>query len=191
MRGKKKFRIKGFLNKALLLAVFVLPFFAYPDGLCASAQPAPISGMPLLWKQRLELLRNLSRTPVLRIDKDILNNGDFVGRVVSFWAFDFHYSDLAGYYQTAVTCRRLATLSTGHKFSIYVENGQLSNPNKTDAVVDNIQPQFIQNIVPTERIYFGGPPAGDFTILILDIKDTYDPPSGNLIYVAGYKESNG
>jgi hypothetical protein len=125
-----------FMSLCIILAAVSLPCLGYADDLYAIARPAPISGTPLLRHQKLQLLGDIGKMATIRARKDILNNGDFVGRVISFWAFNFGTS---AYYQTTATCKRLATLSTGYKLNIYVENGQLSNPNIADAIFDNIQ----------------------------------------------------
>lgn len=64
--------------------------------------------------------------------------------------------------------------------NIYVENGL----SVSSATISDIQSQFVNTILPTEATYFGSPPAGDFTILILDIQDSDGPT-----FVAGYFDS--
>ena len=157
----------------VLLSLTVL-FLGSVDGLQAKSQREPISGTPLLRKQRAQLLQDLRRTPALRVQKDILNNGDFVGRVVSFWAYNF---GTGAYYQTAATCQSVIALSTGYNLSTFVENGQSVSSDTVTAIQD----QFANTILPTETTYFGIPPAGDFSILIMDIQD-----GGGTTFVAGY-----
>ena len=60
-----------------------------------------------------------------------------------------------------------------------MENTQI--PKVSSTTIAGIQTQFINTILPTETSYFGSPPAGDFTILIMDIQD-----GGGSTFVAGY-----
>ena len=177
MREKRKFRIRKSLRFLVVLLSLIGLFIGSIDELQAKSQREPISGTPMLRQQRLQLLRDLHRIPALRVQKDILNNGDFVGRVVSFWAYNFGTET---YYQTSATCQSVIALSTGHNLSTFVENGQSVSPD----TVTRIQGQFVNTILPTETTYFGSPPAGDFTILILDIQD-----GGGATFVSGYFDS--
>jgi len=168
-----------------LMVIALLPMI-WPDPGYGGAQREPISGTPLLRTQSIQLYRDLQARGLLQggriraeINADILNNSDFVGRVIAFWAFDFGINQ---YYQTSATCKSVTTLSSGYKLNIFVENSQLSNPQITDSVILDIQTQYINKVLPTETTYFGTPPTGDFTILILDIQDG---ESGST-FVSGY-----
>ncbi len=164
----------GIKRAAFMLFVGILLFWGSTDDLFAYSEPAPISGTPMLRQQRAQSLGDLSRTPTLRLEKDILNNGDFVGRQVTFYAYNFGTGQ---YYSTTATCKSVSTLSSGYKLNIFVENGQSASP----ATITDIQTQFASTILPTESNYFGSPPVGDFTILVLDIQD-----GGGSTFVAGY-----
>ncbi len=172
--------MKEFLGLGLILVLFIL---GTPQNSGATPPREPVSGTPLLEKQKRQLLQDLGKKGTLQAEKDLLNNADFVGRVVNFWAFDFGSNQ---YYQTPATCKKLTVLSngSGYKLSLYVENSQLTNPVLTDAILDNVVSQFNNNILSTETTYFGAPPAGDFTIFILDIQD-----GGGSTFVAGYFDS--
>jgi immune inhibitor A len=174
MRAERKLAVRGFLNPILLLFPFVLLFLTCADALSANSQREPISGTPMLRQQKLQMLRDLSRTPTLRVQKDILNNVDYVGRQLGFYAYNF---DTDQYYTTTATCQSVTTLSSGYKLNIWVENTQTVS----SATITDIQNQYVNTILPAETIFFGSPPVGDFTILILDIQD-----GGGSTFVAGY-----
>ena len=174
MREKGKFRIGKSLRFLVVLLSLIGLFIGSAGELQAKSRRGPISGTPLLRKQRPQLLQALRRSPVFRVQKDILNNGDSPGTMVSFWAYNFATET---YYQTSATCQSVTLLSTGYNLSIFVENGQSISSD----TVTGIKDQFANPILPTETTYFGSPPAGDFTILILDIQD-----SGGTSFVSGY-----
>ncbi|MDH4220889.1 MAG: hypothetical protein OEW23_19195, partial [Candidatus Aminicenantes bacterium] len=169
----------------LLLAAVVLLSSGFPDKLYANPEPAPISGTPMLRPQRLQLLRDYGTSGTIQTE---INRGTIFADVVdqqdSFWTFDFNFptNDLNGYYQTTATCKDVTILSTGYYLNIYVQNGQSVS---TD-VITTIRNEFINIILPTETAYFGSPPVGDFTILILDIQDDYNPAVIGSTYVSGY-----
>jgi hypothetical protein len=150
----------------------------------ASGEPAPISGTPLLREQRLRLLRDYGPPSPIKPELERLGSirMDAVGQSVTFWAFNFATRE---YYQTPATCMEIYPLGTGYNLNIYRENSQ----NVGQDVIERLRSEFINPILPTETTWFGSPPAGDFTILILDIKDDYDPSSGSTSYVSGYYDS--
>jgi hypothetical protein len=177
MSEKRKFGIrKSFRFLVMLLSLTGL-FFGSAEGLQAKSQREPISGTPLLRQQRLQLIREFGRRPTIKAAKDLLHNNDSVGQTVSFWAYN--YGTLT-YYQTTATCQSVTSLSTGYNLAIYVENGQTVSSDTTTGIQD----QFANTILSTEATYFGSSPAGDFTILILDIQD-----GGGTTFVAGYYDS--
>ncbi|MDP3039052.1 MAG: hypothetical protein Q8O18_04180, partial [Deltaproteobacteria bacterium] len=175
MRNKKKPGCKKYLRLILFLTVITLFFFGQIDESSANPEPAPISGTPKLHQQKLKLYRDFGTQGTIEAE---INRGsrilaDVVGQPVSFWAFDFNFptNDLNGYYPTTAICVDSTRLSTGYYLNIYVENGQ----NVSTSTIASIRNEFIITILPTETTYFGSPPIGDFTILILDIQDDYDP----------------
>lgn len=175
---------------ALLLAAVVLLFPGYPNKLYANSEPAPISGTPMLYQQQIQLNREFSSRA--RIQAEISEGSrilaDVAGQQVSFWAFNFNFStnDPNGYYQTTATCLDRLLLSTGYYLNIYMEdNGQ----NDLTSTIDSIRNEFINKILPNVTTYFGSPPAGDFTVLILDIRDDYNPAIFGSTYVSGYFDS--
>jgi len=180
MREKRKFRIRKSLRFLVVLLSLIGLFIGSIDELQAKSQREPISGTPMLRQQRLQLLRDLSRTPTLRVQKDILNNGDFVGKSLSFHAFNFGTNQYDDPSQITATCQSVTDLSPGYKLNIYVQNGQ----SVSSDTIATIKDQLVNTILPTETTYFGSPPAGDFTILILDIQD-----GGGTTFVAGYYDS--
>jgi hypothetical protein len=180
MRTEKKFAARGPLNPILLLFPFILLLLTWAAAQAADTRREPISGTPMLRQQRLQLLRDLSKTPALGIRQDILNNADFVGRQLSFYAYNFATGQ---YYSTAATCQSVTTLSSGSNYNlnIYVENSELTRDPTIATTISAIGDQYINTILPIETVFFGTPPAGDFTILILDIQD-----GGGSTFVAGY-----
>jgi hypothetical protein len=189
MRNKKKPGCKKYLRLILFLTVITLFFFGQIDESSANPEPAPISGTPKLHQQKLKLYRDFGTQGTIEAE---INRGsrilaDVVGQPVSFWAFDFNFptNDLNGYYPTTAICVDSTRLSTGYYLNIYVENGQ----NVSTSTIASIRNEFIITILPTETTYFGSPPIGDFTILILDIQDDYDPAIIGSTYVSGYFDS--
>ena len=177
MREKKNFGFrKSFRFLVAFLSLGVL-FLGPMDELYADSQREPISGTPMLRKQKLQLLRDLRKIPMVRSQKDIINNGDNPGDKRNFFAFNFATNS---YYSPAATCQSVTSLNTGYKLNIWVEDAQSVSP---DTII-GIQSQFANTILPTENTYFGSPPAGDFTILILDIQD-----GGGSTFVSGYFDS--
>jgi hypothetical protein len=178
MRTEGKFGVKAFLNPVLILFPLFLVFLSWSAALSANSQREPISGTPMLRQQRLQMLRDISRTPTLRIQKDILNNADFVGRQLSFYTYNFGTDQ---YYSTTGTCQSVTTLTSGYKLNIYVENSELTRDSTIATTIPAIADQYVNTILPAETTFFGNPPVGDFTILILDIQD-----GGGSTFVAGY-----
>jgi hypothetical protein len=167
----------GIERAALMLFAGILLFGGSTDDLFGNSQPAPISGTPMLRHQTLQLIQDFATGTSISARKDIIDNGDFVGRQLSFHTFNFGTNEYDDPSPISATCQSVTTLSTGYKLNIYVENTQNVSP----ATIAGIQTQFINTILPTETFYFGSPPAGDFTILIMDIQD-----GGGSTFVAGY-----
>ena len=162
----------------MLFAGFLF-FGGSTDDLFAYSEPAPISGTPMIRQQGLRLLRDIGTDGTIGPRKDINNNGDIVGRQLSFHAFNFGTNKYDDPSPISATCQSVTPLSTGYKLNIWVENTQI--PKVSSTAIADIQTQFINTILPTETSYFGNPPSGDFTILIMDIQD-----GGGSTYVAGY-----
>jgi len=129
----------------------------------------------MLRQQRLQLLQDFGKMPKIRARRDIIHNNDTVNAHLGFYAYNFATGQY--YYPVNATCRSVTTLSTGYNLNIWVEDTQTVSP----ATLTDIQNQYINTILPTETTYFGSPPVGDFTILILDIQD-----GGGSTFVAGY-----
>jgi len=167
-----------------MLFAGILFFWGSADDLFANSDPAPISGTPLLHRQKLQLYREFGPGRLIRLDKtlgEIL--ADSVGQPEPFLAYNFVTQQ---YYQLAATCRSVTGLGngTGYNLNIYVENTQ--SQSISDNTIMAIQNEFINTILLKETTYFGSPPNEDFTILILDIKDDYNPANGNSTFIAGY-----
>ena len=174
---------RKFMSLRIFLAAALFFSLGCFDDLYAESAREPISGTPMLRKQKMQLLRNLGEMPATRVKKDIIHNNDNENDQRGFYAFNFATGQY--YYPVNATCRSVTTLSTGYTLNIWVEDTQTVSA----AAITDIANEFTSTIVLTENTYFGSPPAGDFTILILDIKDTYDPNTGNLTYVSGYFDS--
>jgi hypothetical protein len=147
----------------------------------ASGEPAPISGTPLLRAQKLRLLHDYGVPSPIQAEVNRLESirMDVVGQQIPFWAYNFATGE---YDRPQATCMEIYPLGTGYNLNIYKENTQ----NVGQDVIESLRSQFINTILPAETEWFGSPPAGDFTILILDIKDGYDPSSGSTTYISGY-----
>ncbi|MBM4331502.1 MAG: hypothetical protein FJ117_09825 [Deltaproteobacteria bacterium] len=189
MRKKGELKIKIWFRLILVIAGVSMLFFAFLDKLYANSDPAPISGTPKLYQQQIQLYREVNSRA--RIQAEISEGSrifaDVAGQQVSFWAFNFRTST---YYQTTGTCRDVYPLGSGYYLNIYVENGQ-SVSNET---IINLRNEFISTILPIETNYFGAPrfaspPSDDFTLLILDIQDEYNPAIFGSTYVSGYFDS--
>jgi hypothetical protein len=135
----------------------------------------------MLRKQRLLLLRDYGLGARIKPEKGI--RADSVGDNVSFYAFHF---GTESYYSTTATCRNRATLSSGYFLNIYVEDEEYTrDPSRfTSAILDSIANEYKNVILPTGTASFGNPPTGDFTVLLMDIKD-----SGGGTFVSGYFDS--
>jgi hypothetical protein len=169
----------GIKRAVLLVFAGILLFGGSTDDLFGNSQPAPISGTPMLRHQTLQPLRDFANGTTISARKDINNNGDLVGRQLSFHTFNFGTNKYDDPSSISATCQSVTPLSTGYKLNIYVENTQI--PKVSSTTIAGIQTQFINTILPMETSYFGSPPAGDFTILIMDIQD-----GGGSTFVAGY-----
>ena len=174
--------MKKIFSLTLTLSVLLVLNLGWMDSLFAASDRAPISGTPLLREQKRLLLRDYGPAARIQAERAATSTirADVVGQQVQFWAHDFGTGQ---YYQTTATCKKVTALSSGSSLFIYVENDQLTNdPNRyTSALYDNISNQFANTILPTETLYFGTPPTGNFTILLLDIKD-----GGGTTFVSGY-----
>jgi len=186
MRGKKKLESKKSLRFIVVIASVFLLFIGSVDELFAKSQREPISGTPMLRHQKSKVLREYGTLSRINADKDQ------VGRIVgeneagltkSFYAFNFG-TNL--YYSTSATCRSSIALSSGYYLHIYVEDDEFTRDQSrfSSSILDGISNEYKNVILPTETLYFGAPPTGDFTILLLDIKD-----SGGDTYVSGYFDS--
>jgi len=172
----------------LFLIIFSLVGINLPVHLFANSEPIPISGTPKLRPKNDQLFKKNGLGTIRQLEKDTNRIfADILNQQQTFWAFDFNYptDDLNGYYQITATCRNSTLLRTGYYLYIYVENGI----NLSKSIIDDIQYEFINNILPKITSHFGSPPPKDFTILILDIKDDYNPAYGNNTYVSGYFHS--
>ena len=167
----------------IIISFAVLAFCGSWHNADASGEPAPISGTPLLRGQKLQLLRDYGLPSPIKSELDNLGRirMDVVTQIVTFWAYNFATGE---YYQTPATCMGVYSLGTGFNLNIYKENTQ----NVGQDVIEKLRNEFLSPILPTETTWFGSPPAGDFTILILDIKDDFDP-NGDTSYVSGYYDS--
>jgi hypothetical protein len=132
----------------------------------------------MLREQKLLLLRDYGLSARIKPEKGVL--ADLVGDTHLLWAFDFGTNQ---YYKTGATCRNVTPLSSGFNLNIYVEDAEfIRDPSRfTSAILDSIANEYRNVILPTETAYFGAPPAGDFTVLLMDIKD-----SGGGSFVSGY-----
>ncbi len=168
--------MKKYFPMGLVLSAILFCASGWVGPLSAASEKAPISGTPILREQNLRFLRDYGLSARIKPEKGIL--ADTVGTAVLFWAFDFAASS---YYQTSATCRRITPLSTGFNLNIYVEDAIFNPSLFTTAILDSIANEYKNVILPTETTYFGTPPTGDFTILLMDIKD-----SGGGTFVSGY-----
>lgn len=169
----------------LFLIIFSFVEINLPAPLSANSEPIPISGTPKLRPQNDQILKEKSLRITKQLEKDTNQLfTDIINQQQTFWAFDFNFptDNLNGYYPTTATCWDVYLLNTGYYLYIYVEDTLNISP----SIIVNIRQEFINVILYNEKIYFGSPPAKDFTILILDIKDDYNPAIGNTTYVSGY-----
>jgi len=162
----------------LVLSAILFITFGWAGYLSAASEKAPISGTPMLRGQKLLLLRDYGTADRIKSEKAIL--GDLVGDNVAFYAYNF---GTGIYYTTTATCRSRTALSSGYNLNIYVEDAEWNrDPSRfTPAILDNLGNEYKNVILPTETTYFGTPPPGDFTVLLMDIRD-----GGGDSYVAGY-----
>jgi hypothetical protein len=162
----------------LVLSVILGFSLGWIDAPSAASERAPISGTPMLREQRLRLLRDYGTSLRIKTEKGI--RADTVGQNVNFYAYNFGTS---AYYQTTATCRNVTALGNGFNLNIYVEDAEWTRDQTrfTADILNGIANEYKNVILPTETTWFGAPPAGDFTILLMDIKD-----SGGDSYVSGY-----
>ena len=167
------------------LALILVLSFSCIDTIYAATERSPISGTPLLRPQRLQLLRDYG--PAARIkaervpERTIL--ADTVGQQANPPFYAYNFATNSYYPVNGATCRSVTALSSGYSLFIYVEDAEYSrDPSRfTTAILSSIASEYINNIVPKETTYFGNPPTGNFTILLLDIQD-----SGVNTFVSGY-----
>jgi len=179
MKAQKGGEIKGLVRFLMMLALAIHLILLYSDGLCANEEKEPLSGTPILSRQKLQVSKDLSPGWTIKAEetRPLEISPDFLGQVENFWAYDF---GTESYYQTSATCRDIYPMGNGYNLNIYVEDTQSVS---ADAIV-NIRNELVRTILPTETTYFGPPPTGDFTIFILDIKENVGPT-----YIAGYFDS--
>ena len=172
--------MKKYYSLGLVLSAILLLTSGWVEPLSAASEKAPISGTPMLREQKLLFLRDYGLAARIKPERAIL--ADLVGDTRLFWAFDFSAASNQ-YYKTSATCRRITPLSTGFNLNIYVEDAEFTrDPTRfTTTILDGIANEYKNVILPTETAYFGTPPTGDFTILLMDIKD-----SGGVSFVSGY-----
>jgi hypothetical protein len=170
--------MKKYFPIGLVLSAILFFTSGWVVPLSAASEKAPISGTPMLREQNLRFLRDYGLSARIQPEKSIL--ADTVGDTRLFWAFDF---GALSYYQTSATCRRIAPLSTGFNLNIYVEDAEFTRDPSlfTTTILDSIANEYKNVILPAETTYFGTPPTGDFTILLMDIID-----SGGGTFVSGY-----
>jgi hypothetical protein len=173
--------MKKYCSIGLVLSAILFLTSGWVEPLSAASEKTPISGTPLLREQKLLLLRDYGLGARIKPEKDRLL-ADTVGQQITFWAYDFGIVSNP-YYRTSATCRRIMALSSGFNLNIYVEDAEYArDPSRfTTTILDSIANEYKNVILPTETTYFGTPPTGDFTMLLMDIKD-----SGGGSYVAGY-----
>ena len=170
--------MRKYYSCGLVLSAILFITFGWAGYLSAASEKAPISGTPMLRGQKLLLLRDYGTADRIKSEKAIL--GDLVGDNVAFYAYNF---GTGIYYTTTATCRSRTALSSDYNLNIYVEDAEWNrDPSRfTPAILDNLGNEYKNVILPTETTYFGTPPPGDFTVLLMDIRD-----GGGDSYVAGY-----
>jgi hypothetical protein len=166
----------------LVLSVILGFSLGWTDALSAASEKAPISGTPMLREQKLKLLRDYGTSLRIKAEKSIL--ADTIGQNVNFYAYNF--GTKAYYQNTPATCRTIIALGNGFNLNIYVEDAEWTrDPTRfTTDILNGIGKEYRDVILPTETTWFGTPPTGDFTILLMDIQD-----SGGDSYVSGYFDS--
>lgn len=187
VKVNKRTKWGGNKNFSLIISLLIFSFFYgnFSGRLFAYGEPIPISGTPKISQQYHEWIKEYDQKK--SISKELNSRqifADVLNQPQVFWAFNFNFppDNLNGYYPTAATCRDVYPLNNGCYLYIYVED----NLTLSAATITNIRNEFISNIFPKLSEYFGTPPAKDFTIFILDIKDDYNPATGNTTYVSGY-----
>jgi hypothetical protein len=168
----------------ILTVIFPILLMICPDDGIAQSRRYPISGTPLLREQKLLLLRNYGAAAGIKAEREQGRTirADTLGQQTSFWAYNF---GTGRYDQATATLKDVTQLSSGYYVYLYVENAELTRDPTIVNSLSNIRNEYINTILPTESRYFGDPPAGDFTILLMDIKDG----GGGFYYVAGYFDS--
>ena len=174
--------MKKSLSILLVLSIILGFSLGWIDALSAASERAPISGTPMLHEQRLRLLRDYGTSLRIKTEKGI--RADTIGQNINFYAYDF--GAMTYYQNTPATCRSATALGNGFNLYIYVEDAEWTrDPTRfTTDILNGIADKYMNVILPTETDYFGTPPTGDFTILLMDIKD-----SGGDTYVSGYFDS--
>jgi hypothetical protein len=177
--------MKGLFYGKLLLSSIVILALGGITSLHAGSGKAPISGTPLLREQKRLLLRDYGppAKALAELDAKATIRADILGQSVDFWAFDFGTQQ---FYQTTATCRDITQLTSGFFLFIYVEDAEFTrDPGRySSSTLAGIRTQYINTILPTETLYFGNPPSGNFTLLLMDIRD-----SGGDTFISGYFDS--
>ncbi len=176
--------MKKFVYGSLVVVCALL--FGWVGHLHAGPGKAPLSGTPMLREQKLQILRDYGVSARIKAQREggRTVRADTAGQVQSFYAFDFGTS---AYYSISATCRSVTTLGSGYNLNIYVENSEWDRDPTlfTAAILEDIVGQFKNTILPTETTYFGTPPTGDFTIVLMDVQDSAGADS----FIAGYFDS--
>ncbi|MGB9700964.1 MAG: hypothetical protein ACPL5I_16450, partial [Thermodesulfobacteriota bacterium] len=178
--------LKNFSFWASLL-IFSFIYINFPANLFANPEPIPISGTPKLNNQNPSLKLGYDIKSRILFEKN--TNQEYDETLdPDFWAYDFEKNQ---YYQIqAILKNQHYNSFYGYYLYIYLEKDLADRQVVSDTVIQNIRDEFTSNIYPHLNIYFGKPPANNFTILILDIKDDYNPAIGNTTYVSGYFDYN-
>jgi hypothetical protein len=172
---------KSFTILLLLLIILGFPL-GWTDSLSAAPERAPISGTPMLREQKLKLLRDYGKEKILA-DRELISKRSAAYEKdleKSFYAYNFGTGTYD--YPVTATCQLSNYISAASSYlHIYVENGRTVS----DQALQDIAYEYENKILHHDKEYFGDPPAGDFTILLMDIQDG----GGGDTYVSGYFDS--
>ncbi len=147
----------------------------------AASGPAPLSGTPRIIKQAPALPGKIAGGVVAQevpAAPKIL--ADVAGTQADLWAFNFKENK---YEKVSATCKIAAPI-TGSNYQLYIYVEDDSAARVTGTAINKIRDDFLNKVYPREKDFFGSPPDGDFTILVLDIKDNY--MTTETTYLAGY-----
>ncbi len=181
MNEKGKSLNFGKLFFTLSLIIFLLLFPSLPH-LAANFEPIPVSGTPKLLNKNPNVTLEYEIKSTLFTEKNGRQEYD-QSLDPNFWAYDFTKNQ---YYETEAILMDSSLLSNGYHLFIYLEMELADRQAVSTFSIQEIQREFATNIFPRLTFYFGNPPPKDFTILILDIRDDYNPAIGNNTYVSGY-----